>query len=134
MSMPQQSHESVRDLDSRELDIKSSRRNKIRLVSVILAVAAIILTAVLNPNQEQHLKAIQAIAEARKLSNSQVPVDIITRISKYHDYFVFSTLRFESTIMDRHPTVSYGFLGVVKTTGAIQDVLFAIDKWEKSKN
>jgi hypothetical protein len=119
------------DPDNTPLDTKRKRYTLQAFVGLSIL---LIIGALLNPGQEKHLEALRKVTDAKKLSESEVPSEVVVRISKYRDYFVFSTVIFgENNLIQEPVTISYGFLGAVKTTSRINDVLYAISQWEKTQ-
>ena len=72
---------------------------------ILIAVAGVLLLPFFtNPNQAQHLKAIQ-----KRVSKS----DLLLPTIEYHNYWLFSS----TTLADSH--VTYGYFGTVHITDKI---------------
>jgi len=99
-----------------------------QIVVALIALAILVAGGVLNPSQERHFEAISNVIQLRQLDASGSKSAFVISAS-YNNFFLFSTVTFgDNGYLAGTRLVSYGFFGVVKTTGGIQDVMFAIFK------
>ncbi len=100
---------------------------------LIAAVSLVIFAATFNPSQEQHLRAIDAIAVLKQYEPDSAVVYALNQSCDYHDYIFFSTATLGGN-KALHGTyfASYGFLGHVKTTQNISSAVSDIDELVKA--
>lgn len=109
--------------------LESSRYTYFNLTKLHLGLITgfALLCFVANPSQNRHLEEVIKVAALRDPSRLTTEYQVVTRFPEYNDYLIFSTISFGNNgYTSSEYTLTYGFLGFVKTTGYIRDVMLDI--------
>ena len=92
------------------------------------------IAVVLNPSQDRQLDEVSKVATRRaSLESDNLEHLWVPKLSTYNNYIVFSTITYEWAGSEEK-MLSFGFLGIVQTTGNIGDVMVELGGWmEKAK-
>ena len=96
-----------------------------------LLIAGFLLLAFLtNPSQNRHLEELVKSASLRDANRKTGEFKVVTQSNEYNDYFIFSTTSIGNGFLSSDYTLTYGFLGFIKTTGNISSVMYEIANWK----
>ena len=92
------------------------------------------IAVVLNPSQDRQLDEVSKVATRRaSLESDNLEHLWVPKLSTYNNYIVFSTITYEWAGSEEK-MLSFGFLGIVQTTGNIGDVMVELGVgWKRQK-